>query len=226
MIRSNLRRFLSRVRYKRSDTPSDNRAFLRVASLLALKRNPDEANYRRHEADLLQGRPRTDLMREQINYSEHGTTIFDPVNDLARSDEPSLTARVQPEDVDDLVRLGFRILLRRDPDPDTYAAYRDGFEHGTTFVDLVKDITASDEYQIVEGRIESLLAGAPQAPLPTLDHPVANDMEVALTLLEMRLGEKGCSIQLGVVPAGAVDGAAAQRRMRSLMTTLSLVDRL
>ena len=226
MVKSKLRRFLSRARYKRSDTPSDNRVLPRFAYLLAFKRGPDEARYRQQEADLLQVQPRTDLMRERLNHAERGATILDPINDIARSDEFSLEARAKPEDVDGLVRLGFRSLLRRDPDPDTYAAYRDGFERGTTFVDLIKDITASDEYQIVEERIENLLAGPPQAPSPMLDHPIANDIEVALTLLEMRLGEKGCSIQLGALPAGAVDGAAALRRMRSLMTTLSLMDRL
>ena len=222
VIRSNFRHFLTLVRYRRPDT----RAFLRLAYMSALKPDPDNARYRHHEADLLQGRPPIDLPREPLNHAEHGTATLDLVADIARSDEFIVTARVQPEDVDELVRLAFRSLLRRDPDSDTYAAYRDGFERGTTFVDLVKDITASEEYQMVEERIETLLAEAPQAPSPRLDHAIASDLAVALTLLEMRLSEKGCAIQLGAVLFDEIDAASAPQRMRSLMTTLSLVDRL
>lgn len=277
MIRRNLRRLAARIRVEPSGSPSDHRAFVRLAYLLAFKREPEEADYRRHEGELLAGRSRTDFLRELLSKTEapmdrdgspaeipashvgpedadtlvrlafrsllrrdagdleaqayreafeRGTTILDLINDIARSDEFNVTGRVRPEDADGLIELGFRKLLRRDPDPDAYVSYREGFERGTTFLDLINDIARSEEYQIIEEKIEHLLAAPPPVSAPAPAHPIASDMDAALTLLEARLGEKGCTIQLGAVPAGAADGASAQRRMRSLLVTLSLVDRL
>lgn len=220
MIRRSFRS-LGRLAAMRYGFEPGNRAAIRLAYELAGQGEPDEGAYRRHEADLARGLTRPELVRSLIA----DTTLSLGLQGASADDGPS--ARVAPEDADALVRLAFQSLLRRDADAETYAAYRAGFEQGTTFLDLIHDITRSEEFQLINERIDRLFATSDlPSPLPPPEHPVAADMGAALTLLGVRLGEKGCDLQLGPTPASAVDGAMAHHRMRSLMITLSLLEYL
>ena len=261
MILQQLRRLARRITIARFDADQD-KAFVRLAYLLAFKREPDEEAYRRHETELLNGRSRADVLGELIGQAEHEAKIggngsaadgvatglqpddadhlvrlamqglsrldADPFSriDIEGSEGFRASSRVAPEDVDEFVSLAFRKLLRRDPDEQTYASYREGFERGTTFVDLLKDVIASEEFQIIDEQIERLLT-SPQNPAPPMPEPfIVSDMEDALSLLEARLIEKGCRIQLGAARTDTIDRAFAVGRMRGLIVTLSLLERL
>ena len=221
MIRRNLRR-LSILARSRLGREADHRPFIRLAYEATLRREPDEREYRDHEAALAGGRSLSTLL-VSLKESEEYREIHERATSASH-----ISARVDENDADRLVRMAFSHLLRREPDAETYAAYRAGFASGTTFHDLVNDIIASEEFKIVDQRIEGLLAASnhPPPPAPSPAPQIASEMSTALTLLETRLGEKGCKLQLGAAPAGATDGASAQRRMRSLLVTISLMEQL
>ena len=152
MIRRGVKRLIKRVDATGSAAGFPYRAFIRSASLLAFKREPKKVNSHRQATDPLNDQSEVDVLR-----GEPANTESEAAADRDGSIADLSDLQVQPEDVDSLVRLGFRSLLRRDPDPETYASYRDGFARGTTFFDLITDITQSEEYQINEKRIELLL---------------------------------------------------------------------
>ena len=222
MIRRNFKRLAAQVDPARFAAKPDHRAFIRLAYELGGHGEPDEDGFRRHEAELDRGLSHVELIRAVA-----GETLTRSAQEVA-SMEPVLSARVLPEDADSLICLAFKSLLRRDADAETYAAYRGAFEQGTTFRDLINDVVQSEEFKIVDERIEHLFAASnhPQTSSPSPEHPIVSDMGGALTLLETRLREKGCEIQLGVVPVGAIDASSAHARMRSLMLTLSFVEKL
>lgn len=221
MIRRNIRRLAARFDASRPAAELNRRALILLAYGLAGRGEPDDEAYKRHEADLDGGQTPVELVHRLT-----GGALW--TSEQARSAGHPLSVCVAPEDADSLIRLAFRSLLRRDADAETYAAYREGFERGTTFLDLVNDILQSEEFKIVDERIEHLLSASSQssAPIQPCEHLIASDLGMALTLLETRLGEKGCRLQLGAVPTGAVDEASARARMQSLMVTLASLEML
>ena len=219
MIRRNLRR-LSILARRTLGRTADRRQFIRLAYEATLRREPDEQEYRDHEAALLSGQSPSGLLASLTESEEYRQAHERSM------DASDISARVDEDDADRLVRMAFAHLLRREPDAETYAAYRAGFASGTTFHDLVNDIVVSEEFKIVDERIERLLAASnhPPSPSPPPAPSIASEMSTAVTLLETRLGEKGCKLQLGAIPAGAIDSASAQQRMRSLLVTLSSME--
>ncbi len=141
---------------------------------------------------------------------------------------PRLTERRDPEEVDRLVRLTFEALLGRQPEPDTLLAYREGFANGTTFQGLVDDVLKSDEYAAAEARSWRLRATTPTSPEgEPWEAADGEDPAAILALLETRLVGIGCRLNLGLWE-GAVDDTdpGHRRRMRGLLVTMSMLDRL
>ena len=210
----------------------------RVASRLLEFRSPRH----QEEGGGFQGEPSTAEMRAigpgQPSISDHGLAADErggqphgeaPHASMERINGVQVSDSQARGESDALVQLAFRNLLRREPDEGILALYREGFAQGTTFVDVINDVLACEEFKVMSGRIESLL-GSPQPsllvqPLPSSHQPIGAGMDAALLLLQARLNEKGCRIQFGAAASDAVDTASVSRRMQNLMTTLSLMDR-
>ena len=131
------------------------------------------------------------------------------------------------EDIERLVDLTFRALLRRKPDRDTLLAYREGFANGTTFHDLIDDVLRSDEYRSARQRIRQRRTAPALAHEATVDHEAGTDLPTMVALLTRRLVEKGWQPQnRTMLEADRGGGDRDARRMRSLRVTLSVLDRL
>ncbi len=131
------------------------------------------------------------------------------------------------EEVDRLVRLTFNALLEREPGRDTLLAYREGFANGTTLHGLIEDVLRSDECAAVQESARRLRAVPASLDDGFREGVDGEDFEVALALLEKRLAEMGCELDLGP-PEGTIDDVdpGHRRRMRSLTVTLSVLQGL
>ena len=134
---------------------------------------------------------------------------------------------VDTQEVDRLVRLTFAALLGREPDRDTMLAYREGFANGSTFRDLVDDVVGSDEYRDVSRHDRQRRVAPAMSDEATPGDDCSADLEATAALLAARLAEKGCRLPFRPL-TGASRGDCVEdgRRMRSLLATLSVLDRL
>ena len=125
----------------------------------------------------------------------------------------------------DLVRLAFRAVLRREPEEGDEAAFTNALVGGMPVYDFISELMAAPEFRADP---VSVPIGPPVAlSSPPLEgDALSNIMGLSLEILQARLTDKGCLLQLGPVPDPSADQGATATRMERVVRTLAMLDAL
>lgn len=123
----------------------------------------------------------------------------------------------------DLVVLCFRAVLHREPEEGDAAAFTNALMAGMPVYDFISELMSTPEFRGPSAPLPDQLASPTPAATPG---SLSELMSLSLGLLQSRLTDKGCRIQLGPSPDPHADRSMDAARMERVIRTLAMLDAL